>query len=72
MPVLKPMAEITEAEFDAMFNVNMKSIFFAQQLCATMMNEGGRIINLSSHTTALFIPTRAVSASQCFPPGPSG
>ena len=48
MPVLKPMAEITEAEFDAMFNVNVKSIFFAQQLCATMMNEGGRIINLSS------------------------
>lgn len=56
MPVLKPMAEIIEAEFDAMFNVNVKSIFFAQQLCATMMNEGGRIINLSSHTTALFIP----------------
>ncbi|MEM7108219.1 MAG: SDR family oxidoreductase [Bacteroidota bacterium] len=56
MPVLKPIAEVTEAEFDAMFNVNVKSIFFAQQLCATMMNEGGRIVNLSSHTTFLFFP----------------
>jgi 3-oxoacyl-[acyl-carrier protein] reductase len=56
MPVLKPIAEVTEEEFDAMFNVNVKSIFFAQQLCASMMNEGGRIINLSSHTTFLFFP----------------
>lgn len=56
LPVLKPIAEVTETEFDAMFNVNVKSIFFAQQLCATMMNEGGRIINLSSHTTFLFFP----------------
>ena len=56
MPVLKPIAEVNEAEFDAMFNVNVKSIFFALQLCATMMNEGGRIINLSSHTTFLFFP----------------
>ncbi len=56
LPVLKPIAEVTEAEFDAMFNVNVKSIFFAQQLCAQMMNNGGRIINLSSHTTFLFFP----------------
>lgn len=56
LPVLKPIAEVTEAEFDAMFNVNVKSIFFGQQLCATMMNEGGRIINLSSHTTFLLFP----------------
>ncbi|MEL7121216.1 MAG: glucose 1-dehydrogenase [Bacteroidota bacterium] len=56
MPVLKPIAEVTEAEFDAMFNVNVKSILFAQQLCATKMKEGGRIINLSSHTTFLLFP----------------
>ena len=56
LPVLKPISEVTEAEFDAMFNVNVKAVFFAQQLCATLMNEGGRIINLSSHTTALFFP----------------
>jgi len=56
MPVLKPIEEVTEAEFDAMFNVNVKSILFAQQLCVRMMNEGGRIVNLSSHTTFLFFP----------------
>lgn len=56
MPVLKPIIDVTEEEFDAMFNVNVKAVFFAQQLCATMMNDGGRIINLSSHTTFLFFP----------------
>ncbi len=56
MPVLKPIAEVTEDEFDAMFNVNVKGVFFACQLAAKHMNEGGRIINLSSHTTALFFP----------------
>jgi 3-oxoacyl-[acyl-carrier protein] reductase len=56
MPILKPIAEVTEQEFDAMFNVNVKSVFFAQQFCTTMMNDGGRIINLSSHTTFLFFP----------------
>ena len=56
LPVLKPITEVSEEEFDAMFNVNVKSVFFAQQLCAAMMNNGGRIINLSSHTTALFFP----------------
>ena len=56
MPILKPISEVTEAEFDKMFNVNVKSVFFAQKLCATMMNNGGRIINLSSHTTFLFFP----------------
>ena len=56
LPVLKPIAEVTEEEFDSMFNVNVKSILFAMQLCTNMMNEGGRIISLSSHTTSLFFP----------------
>ncbi|MGL4631934.1 MAG: SDR family oxidoreductase [Leadbetterella sp.] len=56
LPVLKPIAEVSEKELDDMFNVNVKSVFFAQQLCATMMNDSGRIINLSSHTTFLFFP----------------
>ncbi len=53
-PVLKPMAEVTEAEFDSSFAVNAKAPFFTMQLAATRLREGGRIINLSSHTTALF------------------
>jgi 3-oxoacyl-[acyl-carrier protein] reductase len=56
LPVLKPISDVTEKEFDDMFNVNVKAVFFAHQFCATMMNEGGRIINLSSHTTSLFFP----------------
>jgi 3-oxoacyl-[acyl-carrier protein] reductase len=56
LPILKPIADVTEQEFDVMFEVNVKAVFFAHQLCATMMSEGGRIINLSSHTTSLFFP----------------
>lgn len=53
-PVLKPMLEVTEAEFDASFATNAKGPFFALQLAGTHMRDGGRIVNLSSHTTALF------------------
>jgi 3-oxoacyl-[acyl-carrier protein] reductase len=55
-PVLKPMVEVTEEEFDNSFATNSKGPFFAMQLAATRMREGGRIVNLSSHTTALFFP----------------
>ena len=55
-PVLKPMAEITEEEFDRVINVNAKAVFFLCQAAVTRMREGGRIVNLSSHTTALFFP----------------
>jgi len=53
-PVLKPMLEVTEAEFDASFATNAKGPFFALQLAGSRMRDGGRIVNLSSHTTALF------------------
>jgi 3-oxoacyl-[acyl-carrier protein] reductase len=56
LPVLKPMAEVTEEEFDRSFWVNARAPFFAMQLAARHMRDGGRIINISSHTTGLFFP----------------
>jgi 3-oxoacyl-[acyl-carrier protein] reductase len=53
----KPVAEITEAEFDRIFAVNVKGVFFACQRAATRLADGGRIINLSSSTTARLMPT---------------
>jgi 3-oxoacyl-[acyl-carrier protein] reductase len=53
----KPVAEITEAEFDRIFAVNVKGVFFACQQAATRLADGGRIINLSSSTTARLMPT---------------
>jgi 3-oxoacyl-[acyl-carrier protein] reductase len=52
----KPVAATTEAEFDRIFAINVKGTFFACQQAATRLADGGRIINLSSSTTARFMP----------------
>lgn len=52
----KPVSETTEAEFDRIFGINVKGVFFACQQAATRLAGGGRIINLSSSTTARFMP----------------
>jgi 3-oxoacyl-[acyl-carrier protein] reductase len=53
----KPVAEVTEAEFDNLFAINVKGTFFACQEAAKRMAEGGRIVNFSSSTTAMMLPT---------------
>lgn len=53
----KPISATTEAEFDRIFAINVKGTFFACQQAATRLAEGGRIINLSSSTTARLMPT---------------
>src|SRR5207244_10610346 len=52
----RPVAEVGEDEFDRLFAVNVKGAFFCCQEAAKRMAEGGRIINLSSSTTALMLP----------------
>jgi 3-oxoacyl-[acyl-carrier protein] reductase len=53
----KPVAEVTEAEFDNIFAINVKGTFFACQEAAKRMAGGGRIVNFSSSTTAMLLPT---------------
>jgi len=53
---IKPIAAVTEAEFDRIFAINVKGTFFGCQQAAQRLSEGGRIINLSSSTTARFMP----------------
>lgn len=48
----KLLADVTEEEFDRIFAVNVKGSFFACQQAARRLADGGRIINLSSSTTA--------------------
>jgi 3-oxoacyl-[acyl-carrier protein] reductase len=48
----KPVSATTEAEFDRIFAINVKGVFFACQQAATRLADGGRIINVSSSTTA--------------------
>jgi len=40
--------ETTEAQFDAVFNVHVKGVFFLTQKLLPLMNDGGRIVNISS------------------------
>ncbi len=46
----------TEAELDALYNVHFKGVFFLTQKLLPLINDGGRIINLSSGLTRITIP----------------
>lgn len=41
-------AETTEEDFDLLLNIHFKGVFFLTQKALTLINDGGRIINLSS------------------------
>lgn len=42
------VADVTEAQFDAMFDVNVKGLFFVTQCALERIADGGRIIHISS------------------------
>jgi 3-oxoacyl-[acyl-carrier protein] reductase len=58
--VMKPVVDVTEEEYDFIFNTNVKAVFFGCQLAAKMMSDNGRIVNLSSATTGLMLPNYGV------------
>ena len=53
----------TEAELDALYNVHFKGVFFLTQKLLPLLNDGGRIVNLSSGLTRISIPGSASYAS---------
>jgi len=46
-----PIIKVTEEEYDASFNVNAKSVFFAIQEAAKIIHDNGRIVNISTALT---------------------
>lgn len=50
MTVAKPALEVTGEEWDTVFNLNLKGLFFASQAAARVMagQGGGKIINIAS------------------------
>src|SRR6516225_12384571 len=58
--ITKPFPELTEAEFDLSYAVNGKGVFHGMQLAWEHLADGGRIITISSSTTALMLPGYAV------------
>jgi len=49
-------AETTEAQFDAIVNVHFKGVYFLTQKLLPLMNDGGRIVNISSGLARLALP----------------
>jgi NAD(P)-dependent dehydrogenase (short-subunit alcohol dehydrogenase family) len=53
----------SEAEFDALYNVHFKGVFFLTQKLLPLINDGGRIVNTSSGLTRFSMPGSASYAS---------
>lgn len=56
----KSLMETTEADYDAMFALNAKGTFFTLQEAGIHLQDGGRIIFISSGATAMSYPEAAV------------
>ncbi|CAI8850975.1 SDR family NAD(P)-dependent oxidoreductase [Kosakonia quasisacchari] len=50
------LAETTEAQFDGLFDVHVKGVFFLVQALLPLLANGGRIINFSSGLTRVSYP----------------
>jgi len=58
-----PFEKATEEELDSIYNVHFKGVFFLTQKLLPLMNDGGRIINVSTARTRVAGPGGAVYAS---------
>ena len=57
----RPLAEIDEAHFDRMFDLNVKGLLFATQAAANSFDgKGGTVINISSLASQLAMPQSSV------------
>ena len=53
----------TEQEFDDLYNVHFKGVFFLTQKLLPLLNDGGRIVNISTGLTRFAFPGSASYAS---------
>ncbi|MDQ0194247.1 SDR family oxidoreductase [Paenibacillus wynnii] len=60
--ITKPIANMTEEDFDKQFSINVKGTFFSCQQAAKHMNVNGRIINFSTSVNGQMFPTYSAYA----------
>lgn len=53
--IFKPTAEMTEAEYNSMFDIT-RGVYFTLQQAADHLADGGRIVSISTSGTAMAIP----------------
>jgi 3-oxoacyl-[acyl-carrier protein] reductase len=61
--IMATIADITEEEYERVFDVNVRGVLFAMQEAARRMNQNGRIVTVSSTTTLYPDPGVAVYAA---------
>ena len=59
----KKIEEFTEEEFDRIFNINLKGVFFCCRQAARLMADGGVIVNIGSTVTRVMLPTYGAYAA---------
>ncbi|PTY02828.1 3-oxoacyl-ACP reductase [Opitutaceae bacterium EW11] len=59
----KSFDQTTEAEFDQLYRVHLKGVFFLTQKLLPLLRDGGRIVNLSSGLTRFSLPGSSAYAS---------
>lgn len=60
--LMAPLRDVSEADFERMFALNVRGTFFAMQEAARHMADGGRIINISTSSTVFPFPNTAAYA----------
>jgi len=58
-----PFAQTTEEDFDNLFNIHFKGVYFLTQKSLPLIADGGRIINISTGLTRFATPGYAAYAS---------
>ncbi|SEB14771.1 SDR family oxidoreductase [Pedobacter hartonius] len=58
-----PFAEGTEVQFDTLMNVNYKAVYFLSQKSLSIINDGGRIINISTGLARFVTPGFSIYSS---------
>ncbi|MGV3641594.1 MAG: SDR family NAD(P)-dependent oxidoreductase, partial [Adhaeribacter sp.] len=58
-----PFAQGTEEDFDRLLNIHFKGVYFLTQKLLPLLQDGGRILNVSSGTTRFCVPGYSLYAS---------
>lgn len=67
MVVKKPMAEVSDDEYDEMFAVNTKAAFLVMREAASRVAEGGKIVTIVTSLLAAYAPEYSVYAGSKAP-----
>ncbi len=59
----KAFDQTTEEELDTIYNIHFKSVFFLTQKLLPLINDGGRIVNISSGLARFALPGMSAYAS---------